>query len=256
MFTSLPELEWTDAGGLAWNLASGDLDLDGDEDLFVVMDDTAHVVLLNDGDGVFSELQGAVQPEELEQGADAFLVDVNSDEYLDAVVANGWGPDGPSMTNKLYLNDGNGYFSQQPDSFYSSRYNFWSVELIVSAHDTFVVRDLIFSGTEHTPDLYRIMGNSEFDYLGSDVISTKGILVVGDFEGNGYTDLVQQSESHLLMYQYSGDGSFELVLDQYASYALGHYSFVLRDVDGDGLQDLILPGIALFYRDLVALYGP
>ena len=89
----------------------GDVDSDGDQDLFVANDKKPNFLFVNNGDGTFAEegaLAGVAYNEEglAESAMGADLGDYDNDGRLDIIVATyQW------LANTLYRNDGDGFFT-------------------------------------------------------------------------------------------------------------------------------------------------
>lgn len=95
--------------------ALGDLDGDGDADLFEGsyshgFDDHTNSVFLNDGSAHFAELAGALPPHALPLDASPLLGDVDGDGDLDAYVVSSGSP-----AFFFYVNDGTANFSDEPE---------------------------------------------------------------------------------------------------------------------------------------------
>jgi hypothetical protein len=106
----------------------GDVDRDGDLDLFVSrtdnVDGALNILLLNDGVGNFSD-ESTMRLPQMNSGlgdksSDAQFVDVNNDGYLDIVIANSHMTIAPDQSGDMLLNFGAsnpGYFYDAPTLF-------------------------------------------------------------------------------------------------------------------------------------------
>lgn len=94
---------------LGEDLALGDVDNDGDLDVFIVRVFGGNRLYLNKGDGVFKTGTGGI-PAGTFNGHDVVMGDVNGDGNLDVVIASA--PTTPGTTDTLLLGDGTGAFSQ------------------------------------------------------------------------------------------------------------------------------------------------
>ncbi len=108
----------TQAAGIAESLGKGlgvvcgDIDNDGDVDIFVANDTTPNFLYLNNGDGTFTEdalFAGVALSEEgrAYSGMGANLGDFDNDGYLDIVITNF-----QEQTNSLYHNAQDGFFTE------------------------------------------------------------------------------------------------------------------------------------------------
>ncbi|MEN0019567.1 MAG: CRTAC1 family protein [Planctomycetota bacterium] len=96
--------------------AVGDFDRDGDQDLFVLAGDMGvDKLYINDGSGQFTDQAAAWGIARQHRGSGAAVADVNGDGWLDIYVTS-HGPAGERLTpgaNLLYINNGNGGFTEQ-----------------------------------------------------------------------------------------------------------------------------------------------
>jgi len=89
-------------------LLTGDLDCDGDLDI-VVLNRGQERILLNRGRGFFVDRTQERFPVTTDSTRSGALADMNGDGTLDLVVSNSRGE-----VPRLYLNDGNGFFDEEP----------------------------------------------------------------------------------------------------------------------------------------------
>lgn len=97
--------------GKGLGIVCGDVDNDGDVDIFVANDTTPNLLYLNDGDGTFSEdalFAGVALSEEgrAYSGMGANLGDFDNDGFLDIVITNF-----QDQVNSIYQNGKNGFFN-------------------------------------------------------------------------------------------------------------------------------------------------
>lgn len=114
---------WNDGGGFfssepgrypvgaVW----GDLDLDGDQDMFGKIEGTGYALQFNDGTGSFSEPRLIEDVQAMALGGIA-LGDLDRDGDLDVVVTNGHHAS-KSFSAFVMLNDGNGFFARTVQIF-------------------------------------------------------------------------------------------------------------------------------------------
>jgi hypothetical protein len=100
-----------DRTGKGLGVIAGDIDEDGDQDLYVANDDTPNFLLRNRGDGTFDEvgeLAGVALSEDgvPQAGMGTDMADVDGDGRLDLFVTNL-----SEEMNELYRNEGDGTFS-------------------------------------------------------------------------------------------------------------------------------------------------
>ena len=91
----------------------GDVDADGDLDLVFANAEflgSQNTLLLNDGTGGFTDVTAHLMPVDADISQKVAMVDVDGDGDRDLVFANRRGPYGGGQ-NRLYLNDGNGTFT-------------------------------------------------------------------------------------------------------------------------------------------------
>lgn len=95
----------------ATGVTAGDLDRDGDVDLFISMDTGSNRLFLSDGRGAFQRAAGDALPHDLEPHAGlAALGDLNEDGFPDLYV--------PTATqDRVFINDGTAHFADLTEAF-------------------------------------------------------------------------------------------------------------------------------------------
>jgi hypothetical protein len=161
-----------------WTMCSlfGDIDLDGDIDIINVNDrdewngtEVGTQLLLNDGNGYFTIDSTRLPPEISEEIAfpSGVLLDAENDGDLDLYLGN----IGELVINdELYLNDGNGYFSLQPNAVFTEYNNILGeVKQILSTdfnNDTFDDILLIYQQyTDNYSELKLLLNSGDTTFL-------------------------------------------------------------------------------------------
>jgi len=236
--------------------AVGDIDRDGDEDLYIGNLGGGGVgpyVLLNDGEGYFSKDTAAL-PEDVSNlernwNTAALLVDINNDTYPDLILGQG----DAGKFSHVYLNDKNGGFNDS------------SIELPVSAlgenelalditpfdfnNDGWTDLLIVYTNSDYTAKYMQMLinqgGQSFEDQTAQRISQSAGGSWIrfarsADFNKDGSTDFVvgvlgEKSK----LYLNDGEGNFEL-----ANLGFDLFDFAIGDFDQDGWPDLLTSGSA------------
>jgi hypothetical protein len=190
------------AGVPVGELALGDLDGDGDLDLFAaVLDATGIRVLENDGAGIFSDTGQRLGKT---SSTSAALADIDGDGDLDALV-------GTEQGAELWLNQGGaqgglvGTFARSPQEF-----------------DTLPVRRVFLADLDGDGDsdaliggvsqavVWQNDGQGQFSRVGRPINYThRHGLAVGDLNGDGRPDIwVGKYDNRMRIWYNQGDGTF------------------------------------------------
>ncbi|MCX7422871.1 MAG: SUMF1/EgtB/PvdO family nonheme iron enzyme [Planctomycetia bacterium] len=213
----------------ATGLKLGDLDGDGDLDLFVARLSVPSMVLRNDGKGGFAD-----SGQQLGDNASfaVALGDLDGDGDLDAFVCNS-----DEQENAIWLNDGRGMFQRSPQSFPPNTSNDVALADVDGDKDL----DVVVSNFKGSAEIWINDGAGQFVNRQSISRTMNTGVALGDLDGDGDADLVMTCfGGDNRVWLNDGQGHFtdteqSLDLDKSTSVALG-------DLDRDGDLDLFLTG--------------
>ncbi|MBN2496498.1 MAG: VCBS repeat-containing protein [Deltaproteobacteria bacterium] len=237
------------------DVLSGDLDGDGDVDLFGVMEGYAHLVLLNDGSGGL-EAQTAVHPLSAQDGWSGLLLDVDSDGDLDAVITGVLFGISESWRNRLYQNEGGGRFVEVPDAVCDSAGPACSVHAIDLGGETVVA----FGHIGASPS-FLALRDGRFEPLGDLGIEREGVLSPASDRTN--PELIMTERDNDLLVDRVVVYAWSSLLMAYVEHRQAiplpvalpfFYPVHVVDLDGDGTRDLLSTNAVLPYRDLAERY--
>lgn len=216
-------------------------DLDGDGDLDIVLAKGRHwqlldVVLLNDGQGGF--LRRWDVSDVADRTYTAVLADLDGDGDLDLVVGNDQPDEKP-----VYFNDGTGHF-ERAGTFGSSN---WPTRNVTVTDFTGDGRpDIVVAnrgGRANGTANYLCPNDGEGGFPSCTVLSEESATTIGagDFNGDGFVDLVvpHRDGGQSFVYLNDGSGGFE------ESFPLGPSGTATRavavgDLNGDGRPDIVV----------------
>lgn len=209
----------------AAGLKLGDLDGDGDLDLFVATLRAPCVMLRNDGKGVFTD-SGQLLGDNASYAVD--LGDLDGDGDLDAFVVNT-----DNQENSIWLNDGRGMFQRSEQTFPPRHSNDVALTDVDGDKDL----DAVVSHWNGSVEIWTNDGTGKF--TSRQTISQKSNtgIALGDLDGDGVADLVTTSllgDNHVLLND--GQGHFSET-GQRIEHA-NSTSVALGDLDQDGDLDL------------------
>jgi len=266
-------------GGWGMGCAVGDIDNDGDVDLYVTYWG-ANVLYANDGDGRFSDITATAGVGDRGWSTSAAFGDLDEDGLLDLFVANylvfdldhppggglpcsGWrgldvycGPHGMRPeANVLFRNEGGGRFAERTSDTGVSGDVHPSLGVALGDFDDDGDRDIYVANDGYPNVLYRNDGDWRLEEVATwsgaayseDGRSQAGMGVAsGDYDGDGDLDLfvTHFSDDVNTLYQNQGDGRFR---DQTAAAGLAAgvrpylgWGTAFLDADNDGWLDLFV----------------
>ncbi|MEM6723574.1 MAG: T9SS type A sorting domain-containing protein [Bacteroidota bacterium] len=184
---------------IQFNLTTQDLgvaDVDGDNDLDVFeANEDGNLLHINDGNGFFTNQTAARLPTgfNLETRKVTFG-DVDGDDDLDIFLSNVSFIPGKDPKNRLYINDGNGFFTDQSFPRLPTEFD-QTLEGIFEDVDLDNDLDLITGNFAGTPiKVYENDGNGNFDnktleILGQEYFRDALGIIAADLNGDGLRDL-------------------------------------------------------------------
>jgi hypothetical protein len=204
-------------------VALGDLDSDGDLDAFITVRNSGETVWLNGGRGVFTDTGQSLG--DVYSSHEISLGDVDADGDLDAAVITA----NSSEPNKLWLNDGDGFFHDSGEVL--------GVE----------AREIKLGDLDNDGDLDAILLDSEDIGVwindGNGVFTSSGqgfggdVLVLGDLDGDGDLDVIvgHTSPYNDKTFLNDGTGSF---IDSGEASSRPSGAIAIGDLDSDGDIDV------------------
>ncbi len=258
----LDYLNYYNGGGVA----VGDINNDSLPDIFFIGNRKKNALYLNKGNFSFEDItEAAGVAGDSDWNTGAVMADVNSDGWLDIYVQAVVGISGFEGHNELYMNNGDGTFSEQSRKYgldfdtYSSTAAFFDYDKdgdldmyllnqAVHTSKSYGASSLRMSRKYETGD--RLLRNDKGHF--TDVSEQAGIyggiigyglgLGIADFNNDGWDDIYVSNDFFENDYYYlnNGDGTFSERLKDYfgmtSRFSMGND---ISDINGDGFMDLI-----------------
>jgi len=237
-------LPFKDLQQLSMDAAIADVDGDGDMDILIANEHKPNILLINDGNGHFTNESAARIPQVNHDSEDIGIADFDADGDLDIIVVSE-----DDQTNELYLNNGEGTFSNAEDRI-----------PVEGTSNSVVVHDLNHDGA---PDM--LIGNNGQNYalindghahfknesiqrLGKFTDVTQD-LTLSDIDNDGDQDLLVANEDDNRVLINDGQGFFtddsEARLP-YRDTPEESREVDAADIDGDGDMDLLFGNVQAF----------
>jgi len=249
-------------------VAAGDVNSDGLADLYFVSNLGENKLYINQGNMKFSDATetAGLQGQASWQTA-AAMVDINADDLLDIYVSAVSGIHGFTGHNELYINNGDGSFTESAKDYgldiaaYGSALSFFDYDRDGDL-DAYVLNHAV-----HTQESYtevekarneidenagdRLLRNDDGKFVDvsreagiySSVIGYGLAVTASDFNSDGWIDIYVSNDFHEDDYYYvnNGDGTFTNSLTDYfphtSRFSMGSDA---ADFNGDGMQDLFV----------------
>ncbi|MFH1377351.1 MAG: FG-GAP-like repeat-containing protein [Planctomycetota bacterium] len=175
--------------------------------------------------------------------SDAAFTDFNNDGWLDYVVS-GYSSNSPYSYTKIMMNNGDGSFTETDAGFYQLRYS--AVTVADFNNDGWI--DFFACGYDYNNGvnrsvLYRNNGDGTFSDQDAGFYEvSEGDAAWGDYDNDGWTDLVIVGNYSIALYRNMGDGSFKDATPGNFISMVSRPSVAWGDYDNDGDLDLAVAG--------------
>ncbi len=213
-----------------------DLDKDGDLDIVLAMEFKANIILINEGNGKYSNQSAARLPQVIHDSEDIALADFDKDGDIDIVFVSE-----DDRVHEYYLNDGKGYFTDNNAAL--------PVTSVSNAVD--------MADYDQDGDMDLILGNDGQDFFlandgrGNFTDETRKRMPVDytvtqdvqswDFDKDGDLDLVMGNENGNRFYLNDGKGNFNDATKERFPLAKEETRKIrLVDVNADGHMDFLI----------------
>ena len=237
----------------------GDVDNDGDLDLFVTNEESSNRLFLNDGNGAFNDVTDHAGLRTTGGSMGAAFADIDNDGDLDLYVAH-W-----SSSNHLYQNNsspaGGVRFTDVTESAGVGGDPFSKSNAVAFADvDNDGDLDLFVTNRKTSNRLFVNDGHGTFTdvtgiALGFDTLQSYGA-AFGDFDQDGWLDLYVANVGHNVLYRNRGNGTFQDITVEFNAVLEGYSTGVATgDLDNDGDLDLycanFLGASSMYYENIL-----
>ncbi|MEZ4908269.1 MAG: CRTAC1 family protein [Saprospiraceae bacterium] len=221
----------------------GDVDNDGDLDLFITNENNTNRLYLNNGAGIFSEYTNNAGLYTKEGGMGCSFADIDNDGDLDLYVAN-WSKENILYKNK-FIESGSLYFENITLNSHTGGDNFENSNSVVFSdinNDGFL--DLFVGNKLNSNRLYInerncIFSDSTEEYIGLDTFKTYGT-VIEDFDGNGWKDIYLNNIGRNILYINNGKKLIDNSMEYNAGISGYSTGSAIGDFDNDGDVDIYI----------------
>ncbi len=237
-------LPYKDLQQLSMDAGIADLDADGDFDILIANEHRPNILLINDGNGKFSNESATRIPQVPHDSEDIGIADFDGDSDLDIIVVSE-----DDQTNELYLNKGDGTFENAGDRI-----------PVTGTSNSVVVFDFNGDGAEDVMignnGQNNILINDGKGFFKDETETRLGLftdvtqdITLADIDNDGDVDVLLGNEDANRILINNGKGFFE---DQsadrlpYRSELEETREVVVADIDSDGDMDILYGNVQAF----------
>jgi FG-GAP-like repeat/Secretion system C-terminal sorting domain len=233
------------AKGASMDVRAADLDGDGDLDIVLANEFQPNTILINDGQGRFTNGTAGNLPQPSKDSEDVAIADFNRDGILDLIFCS---EDdvvlGRTDVHEYYLGLGGGRFAVAPFKFPDSEAN----AVVVADINKDNLPDVLF-GNKGPKGVFIGKGDGTFSIENERIPAntrTTQDLALADVDGDEDLDLFEANENGNILYLNDGKGQFTNVTSTHLPSGLNLETrkATFGDVDGDGDVDLFLSNVA------------
>ncbi|WP_037315049.1 VCBS repeat-containing protein [Salegentibacter sp. Hel_I_6] len=247
-------------------VAVGDIDNDGLPDIYLTGNQVKNKLFLNKGNMQFEDItESAGVSGASDWNTGVVMADVNGDGFLDIYVCAVTGINGLNGKNELFINNGDGTFSEKAEEFGLDFQNYSSTAAFFDFDNDGDLDMYLLNHAVHTVNTYgpadirnkriaesgdKLLRNDDGKFV--DVSEEAGIyggangyglgLATADFNNDGFTDIYVSNDFHEDDYYYlnNGDGTFTETLKakfgHVSRFSMGNDA---ADVNNDGFIDIL-----------------
>ncbi len=220
----------------AGTFASGDIDGDGDKDLFMtgITPQKTTKLYKNDGTGNFSEV---THPFPISGSGQAFLKDLDGDGDLDLYFSGQTNSSPASRFTHIYGNNGSGVFTQVSNPLLPNILKGAAIDDVDNDGDP----DIAIT-TSSVTNVYLNNGSAVFTPQPNSIFTpVDGVLRFIDVENDGDQDVIISGASSTKLYINNGSGTFSLDSNSILP-AISGIDIDVADTDNDGDFDFLICG--------------